>query len=287
MQKREYAINNDFGQVRLFRSIILPQIYTPIHFMSGGWHRCNDLYYHKRINGQSHYMIFFSLSDGGRAQIGDKFYEIPASSMVIFPPEVFHEYYTAQGSWWEFYWIYYSEEHSDFFQKLIDSFGYVIEMPKVNQIGKLLENLFPERFTSDEISYEITASQIMSQILHIVLEDTYGNAANHKGKNTIVQKVIHEIELSYDQKLNIEDLADKHFLSVQHLIRIFKEDTSYTPYEYLKKYRLQKGCELLISSSFSIGEIAEKVGFSNGNNFIYQFKREYNMTPGEYRELYS
>ena len=88
----------------------------------------------------------------------------------------------------------------------------------------------------------------------------------------IVQNIIREIESNYNQKININELAAKNYISVQHMIRIFHTDTGYTPYEYLKKYRLQKAYELLTHSGLSITEIADRTGFSSTNNFIYQFK---------------
>ena len=56
--------------------------------------------------------------------------------------------------------------------------------------------------------------------------------------------------------------------------------------EFLTRLRIDKGCELLETTNYSITKIAELVGFSTDNHFSTTFKSLHNITPKEYRNLY-
>ena len=98
--------------------------------------------------------------------------------------------------------------------------------------------------------------------------------------------VLREIEENYSEELNITALAAEHFVSQQHLIRLFRTATGYTPYEYLKKHRLKKSIDLLTYSDASVETISGMVGFSGVSNYIYQFRNEYGITPSKYRKYF-
>ena len=54
--------------------------------------------------------------------------------------------------------------------------------------------------------------------------------------------------------------------------------------EFIRLVRLRKSRELLSKSDMSINEIADAVGFNSASYFIRCFVKEYDSTPGEYRE---
>lgn len=280
-----YHINGKFGQVRLCRSCVKRRnVQVPFDYAGAGWHRCNDLYRIRRPHGIDVYTVFFSLTAGGCFRLRNKTYEIPASSIAILPPDVAHEYYAARGAWWEFYWIHIGKRNAEILEKIIQRHGYVYITKNAAVIGKKIERLFPEHTLPDDILFEITASQVISNIFHMMLEDSYTVVTDHQKSVGLVAEIIREMEENYSVDINIADLANKNYVSQQHLIRIFKSETGYTPYEYLKKYRLKKATELLTYTDYSVAEIAESIGFPSNSNFIFQFKNEYEITPAKYRK---
>ena len=96
--------------------------------------------------------------------------------------------------------------------------------------------------------------------------------------------ILEYIQENYSENITLEDLKHRFFLSKNQIIRIFKKRTGYPPYEYLKRYRLTKACELLLGTSQNICEIAAQVGYHNASHFAAQFGAVYGMTPGEYRD---
>ena len=57
-----------------------------------------------------------------------------------------------------------------------------------------------------------------------------------------------------------------------------------TPSDYIRNTRLVYAKELLISSEFSIGLIAEQVGFSSQSYFARCFKSMYGQSPKQFRD---
>jgi len=102
--------------------------------------------------------------------------------------------------------------------------------------------------------------------------------------NYILQKAIEFIDENYNDEINLEKLCEITFFSKSHLNRLFKENTSLTPMDYLLKRRLISAKTLLITTELSISEIAMMLNFPSVSSFIDKFKKEYNSTPLKFRK---
>lgn len=91
------------------------------------------------------------------------------------------------------------------------------------------------------------------------------------------------IEEHFTEEISVDDLADKAGYSKYHLNRIFQENTGKSIYQYIKERRLYEAADLLLISEQSIVETALLVGYSSQQAFSQAFKKEFDMTPGEYR----
>lgn len=84
----------------------------------------------------------------------------------------------------------------------------------------------------------------------------------------------------------LDMMAKEVNLSNSHLLRLFKSETGTTPITFIKKERLRQAKYLLENSFLQIQEIAFKVGVSDISQFTRDFKREYDLTPTEFRKTY-
>lgn len=84
-------------------------------------------------------------------------------------------------------------------------------------------------------------------------------------------------------ELSIEVVAERFSLPRQKISGIVKEMEGVTYIEYLSHLRCRKACELLESTSLTIQEIVQQVGWYDTRNFTRKFKVIYGITPGEYR----
>jgi len=87
------------------------------------------------------------------------------------------------------------------------------------------------------------------------------------------------------EPLTLPDLASRFALSPSHLSRIFRQGTGFGIREYLTHFRVQKACDLLMTTDLNITEIAGRCGFSDSNYFGDAFKKATGLSPREYRKL--
>lgn len=85
-------------------------------------------------------------------------------------------------------------------------------------------------------------------------------------------------------QIGLDDLVAASGLSKYHFTRLFQKTTNLTPIQYLTKIRIEHAIELLRMTNYSIDEIAQLVGYSNGNYFIKVFHKRIGMSPGQFRE---
>lgn len=92
------------------------------------------------------------------------------------------------------------------------------------------------------------------------------------------------VENHYMEKITIADIAEVAGFSESHFMRYFKETMGTSFIDYLREYRLTMAARLLMGSDDSILSISEEVGFDNLSYFNRAFKKEYGMTPSQYRK---
>ena len=97
-------------------------------------------------------------------------------------------------------------------------------------------------------------------------------------KNTILY-----IQNNYMEKLTVDELAEKSYMSVYYFCRFFKKVTGMTPFDYLNNYRVQMAAKFLKETQNSITVIGYDVGFNDSSYFSKIFQKYLNCTPTEYR----
>jgi two-component system, response regulator YesN len=87
--------------------------------------------------------------------------------------------------------------------------------------------------------------------------------------------------------LSVNVIADEVNMSAAFIGKLFKQLTSRSIPDLISETRLNKSKELLSSTNISINEIAGTVGFTNSSYFYMVFKKEYGVTPSQYRQKYA
>lgn len=88
---------------------------------------------------------------------------------------------------------------------------------------------------------------------------------------------------NYKNRIQLDEIAQAACLSVNHLLRTFKQAYQQSPHQFLTKVRLHQAKYLLRNTDYPVGEIVDIVGFECPSSFIRLFRNSFNMTPGQYR----
>lgn len=100
----------------------------------------------------------------------------------------------------------------------------------------------------------------------------------------LISSAIAIMEEEYTYLYGIEELADKLETSKHHLIRLFTKSVGYSPLKYLTSIKLKNAKKQLIHTNLPLELIAISCGFSSGNYFSKVFKKEFGLSPTQYRE---
>jgi len=82
-------------------------------------------------------------------------------------------------------------------------------------------------------------------------------------------------------------MSERFYLSREYISRRFKQRFSVNLSDYIQTIRLNRAKELLSETEARIYEIALEVGYQDDKYFRKVFKKQFGMTPNEFRELLS
>jgi len=99
-----------------------------------------------------------------------------------------------------------------------------------------------------------------------------------------ISRVLAAIHSESQTDWNLNQLAQIAGMSRTSFANRFKILTGETPFNYITHWRLLQAKELLKSSRFSVGEIAEQVGYQSEAAFNRIFKKRVSQTPLKFRQ---
>ena len=85
-----------------------------------------------------------------------------------------------------------------------------------------------------------------------------------------------------DPDLNVETLAERMHMSRSTLYRKIKDISGANPNELINLVRLKKAAELLRTRKYKVYEVADMVGYSSATSFGRNFKKQFDVSPGEF-----
>jgi transcriptional regulator GlxA family with amidase domain len=95
------------------------------------------------------------------------------------------------------------------------------------------------------------------------------------------------IERTYEDKLNVETIAEHVNLNARSFLRRFKKATSNTPLEYIQRVRVEAAKKKLESTTNTIMEVMYSVAYNDEKAFRNTFKKYSGLSPKEYQMKYN
>ncbi len=100
----------------------------------------------------------------------------------------------------------------------------------------------------------------------------------------VIHKTITHVQNCYSQRITLEDMAGKVYLSPSYFSKVFKKEMGCTFGTYLNRVRIEKSKQL-VKSNLRLADVAVMVGFEDQSYFTKVFKRVTGTSPNRYREL--
>ena len=96
-------------------------------------------------------------------------------------------------------------------------------------------------------------------------------------------KAFAKIHHDADENLTLTNLAREAGMSRSGFAQHFKDTVGLSPIEYHAKWRLFTAAHFLETGEMKLARIAERVGYESDSAFSRAFKREFAISPSEYR----
>lgn len=132
---------------------------------------------------------------------------------------------------------------------------------------------------------------LLGKVLSLVEEQKGGAAKTHESDSidepgALTERVMSYIDANYMNPITIQDITASLHASPYYISHIFKEETGYSPIQYLLRRRIGEAQTLLITTTIPIVDIAGMVGYDTQSYFTTQFTKYVGMPPKQYRQNY-
>ena len=131
-----------------------------------------------------------------------------------------------------------------------------------------------------------TISDVKELLRKLTMEEEH---KGEQGENNRMQEysaatkeMVSVIEENYGMRLGLDSFADKFRLTPEYLSNLFAKETGMTFSNYLKKVRIEKAKELILTTDMKIYEVACSVGYPDQKYFSKVFKEYTGVSAKQY-----
>ncbi|MFV0322412.1 MAG: AraC family transcriptional regulator [Alphaproteobacteria bacterium] len=123
---------------------------------------------------------------------------------------------------------------------------------------------------SQEIHYRLLMSEQAPRLWQAI---AHGSASHQ------ITRAVQLIRDSYDQQLNMENLADSVGMSQSSLYAYFRNLTSMSPLQYQKWLRLHEARHLMLNKSLDAASASYQVGYQSPSQFSREYSNLFGSSP--------
>ena len=91
------------------------------------------------------------------------------------------------------------------------------------------------------------------------------------------------IDAHITEKITLDDISNNLYISKSHIERVFKKEYGQTPLAYCAEQKITQAASMLVTTNYSLSQIAQQLGFSDVKYMSKSFKKAKGKTPMEYR----
>lgn len=177
----------------------------------------------------------------------------------------------------------------------LSAFEYILKPVEEESVDKVLTRV--ERELSLELTKKQEQENLMQQLKNVKLNKNVtaadenptilnlsGIKSNSKNDSVIEMCKSYMAEY-YMEELSLEAIARKFHFNPSYFSNYFKNHTNVNFCEYLNRIRMQNAKRMLLGTNNKVYEISKMVGYQDPKYFNRLFKKEFGVTPDEFRRF--
>ena len=193
-----------------------------------------------------------------------------------------HSYYSKDG--WACYWLHFDGQVARaFYRRITEAYGsFLFSLDQYSPAFLHLMNIYECFRLSRPIDEAGISSQITS-ILNSILRGAPQVKKDLPAQESVASAVAY-ISEHFRYPLSLNDLAQHAAVSPFYFTRVFRQETGYTPHQYIINTRIANAKFLLRTTEDSVKDIAIQTGWNSESTFCSAFRKSTGLTPSVYRK---
>lgn len=245
-----------------------------------------------------HYELYFFISGSVSCQIDDQTYPLSYGDVCLMPPGVYHRpLFHGQEPAYKRIVLWISPECftrlKESYEQIDYCFSYALEHKiyrfahdsgTAQLLFSKLYDLIEEYHSASAFHQQLLECYASSFLLQLnrVLQNSPSSGRSESQK-PLFSQICDYIHAHLDEELTLDSLASHFFVSKYYIAHVFKENMGVSTHQYILKGRINasKGS---ILSGMPLQDVSQYYGFANYSTFFRAFKKEFGISPREFKD---
>ena len=234
---------------------------------------------------QEFYLMMLCVGGEGELRCGSRRYAIRSGDLMFCHAGQEISYESSEQKPWSLYWVHFDLKEGSGIRKLLNGPRLSPENPvTVCENRTELEELYEKLLGfQDILADEVQVNLWQSYFLCLLCKGIGQIGGLRERRNPHVEQALEFLEQHFTEKMELETVGRAVNLSKYHLSRLFRQEMGISLGRYIEQRRIEYAKVLLASSSLSVGEIGERVGFGSSMYFSNVFRKTEGISPRGYR----
>ena len=236
---------------------------------------------------RDHYLLHHVRSGAGIYTVNGKTYRLKTGDTFLARPGEKIFYQADRSNPWSYCWVgFHGSEcaelllHTDFSKSTA-----VIHTDFGMELTNLILEIYEHRgYTlADTLQMTSCLYNLIACLIRKSQNQNTGATKKEVSVQTVAEYICNQISCGASlEDLSVENLVKEMNTSQSTLYRLFMSQMGMSPNHYITMQRMKRACELLRHTDLSILEVANAVGYPNGQHFAKSFKKFMGLSPSEY-----
>lgn len=232
------------------------------------------------------YLFFYVNSGSGELEYQGKKYKLSQGDCVFIDCQQPYSHCT-DADLWSLSWIHFSGvTMQDIYQKYQERGGRPVFHPEnITAFAELHKSLFNLALSDDYIR-DMRINSSLNELLVLLMNESWHPTEHSDGvlKGQNLDPIRDYLDTHYTEKVSLDALADRFFISKFYLARVFKEQYGVSINTYIQNLRITKAKQMLRFTDKKLEDIGYQCGLGAPHYFSRVFKQIEGVTPSEFRE---
>ena len=264
---------------------LTPPAAVDLAVVCGGYEECAPNYRVKR-DTFPYFVVEWVVRGKGSVVLDGNRHDLGKDSLFCFGPETVHDIQTDSSRPLAKHFVsFVGSESLDLLEQAGLLPGSVERLPPRLDFAWIFESLRRDGETGDRFS-EAACKTLLRYLLVKLASTPSTPKSEDAGAHATFVRCDEYLVENAKQLASLAELADDCGVDEAYLCRLYRRFSSETPYQRLRRLKMNLAADDLLATQSSIKQVALAFGFSDPFHFSRTFKSVFGVAPSEFRRLH-